>query len=178
MSNSRPAHAATLLAGTLALAGCAAPAVVLSAGLSAAQQGAVNWTDGQLVGVYNERFDDVTSAVEAMARDLSLKLRDRRNDGRLYVLMLEDDAGVDFNAIVRRRTDTLTVVTIRVGFWGNKPVSSLVLSQMEKQLGVRRRALEAGSPLPPEIAELPLAPTATPAVRHELVPPNTNRQSQ
>lgn len=160
------------------LSACAAPAVVLTAGLSAAQQGAVNWADGRLLGVYSERYEDVTSAVELMARDLSLKLRDRRDIDGVYYLMLEDDAGVDFNLVVRQRTATLSVVTVRVGFWGNKSVSSLVLSQMEKELEVRRKARDAGNPLPPTTADLPLAPTARPTVRPDPPPPNLNRQSQ
>lgn len=135
------------LASITLLAGCVAPAMVATAGLSAAQTGASTWLQGDLVGTYNEEYPDMVWACDAAAKQLDLKVRIRRIDPERAYIFLEDDDGVDVDMTLKRRTSRLCQITIRVGVWGNKPLSSLFLSTIEKNLATRH-----AETLPPESA--------------------------
>lgn len=119
------------------LSGCLAPAAVASAGLSAAQTGASTWLEGDLLGTYNEMYPDMVWACDAAAQQLALTIRVRRLDPEVFYLYLEDDKGVDVDIQVNRRTARLCQIRIRVGVWGNKPLSALMLNIIERQLAHR-----------------------------------------
>lgn len=119
------------------VAGCVAPAMVATAGLSVAQSGAATWLEGDLVGTYNEEYPDMVWACDAAAKKLALTTRVRRVDEKLAYMYFEDDDGVDIDITLKRRTSRLCQITIRVGVWGNKPLSSLFLGVVEQQLHER-----------------------------------------
>lgn len=121
----------------LLVAGCVAPAMVATAGLSVAQTGAATWLEGDLVGTYNEEYADMVWACDAAAKQLALTTRVRRVDEELAYMYFEDDDGVDVDITLKRRTSRLCQITIRVGVWGNKPLSSLFLGVIEQQLKER-----------------------------------------
>ena len=129
--------AAGLCASLLLLAGCVAPAMVATAGLSVAQSGAATWLEGDLVGTYNEEYPDMVWACDAAAKQLALTMRVRRVDDSLAYMYFEDDDGVDIDVTLKRRTSRLCQIKIRVGVWGNKPLSSLFLGLVEQQLNQR-----------------------------------------
>lgn len=137
------------------LSGCLAPAAVASAGLSAAQTGATAWLEGDLVGTYNEMYPDMVWACEAAAQRLALSVRVRRLDPEVFFLYLEDDNGVDVDIQVNRRTARLCQIEIRVGVWGNKPLSALMMSTIEREL--ERRQGQANTETVP-----PATPVAAP----------------
>lgn len=146
----RIARVATPILALLALgvfSGCLAPAAVASAGLSAAQTGATTWLEGDLVGTYNEMYPDMVWACDAAAAKLALSIRIRRVDPEVFFLYLEDDKGVDVDIQVNRRTARLCQIRIKVGVWGNKPLSALMMSTIEHELERRRSGL--GPEVPP-----------------------------
>ena len=155
MSVPRIAFATAMCASLLTVAGCVAPAMVATAGLSVAQTGAATWLEGDLVGTYNEEYPDMVWACDAAAKQLALTTRVRRVDEKLSFMYFEDDNGVDIDITLKRRTPRLCQITIRVGMWGNKPLSSLFLGMVEQQLSARHADAQraegkgvADSPLP------------------------------
>lgn len=142
MNLRRCAIAAAMCVSLLTVAGCVAPAMVATAGLSVAQTGAATWLEGDLVGSYNEEYPDMVWACDAAAKQLALTMRVRRVDEKLAFMYFEDDDGVDVDITLKRRTPRLCQITIRVGVWGNKPLSSLFLGMVEQQLSARH----AGTP--------------------------------
>lgn len=152
------AHVAAPILALLSLctlSGCLAPAAVASAGLSAAQTGATTWLEGDLVGTYNEMYPDMVWACDAAAAKLALSIRIRRLDPEVFFLYLEDDKGVDVDIQVNRRTARLCQIKIRVGLWGNKPLSALMMSTIEHELERRHGRVV------PEIVP-PVIPSGTP----------------
>jgi hypothetical protein len=137
MSVKRSFTAAAMCASFAMLAGCVAPAMVATAGLSVAQTGAATWLEGDLVGTYNEEYPDMVWACDAAAKQLALNVRVRRVDEKSAYMYFEDDDGVDVDITLKRRTSRLCQITIRVGVWGNKPLSSLFLGMVEQQLSAR-----------------------------------------
>lgn len=129
--------AAGLCASFAIVAGCVAPAMVATAGLSVAQSGAATWLEGDLVGTYNEEYPDMVWACDAAAKQLALTTRVRRVDDKYAYMYFEDDDGIDIDITLRRRTARLCQITIRVGVWGNKPLSSLFLGMVEQHLSAR-----------------------------------------
>jgi hypothetical protein len=131
------------LAVAVCASGCLAPAMVASAGLSVAQTGATSWLEGDLVGTYNEMYPDLVWACDGAAEQLALTIRTRRLDPEVFFLYLEDDRGVDVDIQVNRRTARLCQIKIRVGVWGNKPLSALLMYTIERHL-VERRGVATG----------------------------------
>lgn len=127
---------------TSSLSGCLAPAMVASAGLSAAQSGATTWLEGDLVGTFNEMYPDMVWACDAAAEQLALTVRIRRLDPDAFFLYLEDDKGVDIDIQVNKRTERLCQIRVRVGVWGNKPLSALLMNTIERQLAARHGSPE------------------------------------
>ena len=141
------------------MSGClTAPAYVMTAGLTAAEGGAAMWISGELVGSFNEMYPDMVWACERMAKRLDLKFRVRRLDPTTYFLYLQDDNGVSLDLRVNRRTSRLCQITVRVGVWGNKPLSTLVLNTIEYELEARHKGEaedQNDATLPESSPELP-----------------------
>lgn len=141
------------------LAGCVAPAMVATAGFSVAQTGAASWFEGDLIGTYNEEYPDMVWACDAAAKQLALTTRVRRVDEKSAYMYFEDDEGVDIDITLKRRTARLCQITIRVGVWGNKPLSSLFLGMVEQQLSARHaEATRSNAPKP--ITPVPETPSS------------------
>lgn len=124
------------------------------------------WMDGELVGTFNEMYPDMVWACEAMAKKLALGVRVRRLDPRTYFLYLEDDNGVSVDLQVTRRTAKLCQIEVRVGVWGNKPLSTLVMQTIEAELAARHADNTANDPQTP-------LPENTPEQRIPEPPPES-----
>jgi hypothetical protein len=112
------------------LCGCAAPA--LTGALQVAQFGTTAFTSGTLEAVYPQSFDDTVEAARMMIAELQLSVSvDRPQKGFLYI-EADDLAGSSIFFRVKRRTEKITGVSVRVGMLGDQPYSTMIMAQLEK----------------------------------------------
>lgn len=133
-AGTRRRTACLIVLASLAFAGCAAvpPAMLLTAGLTAApayQRGTMTDT---LVLPQDRVYDAAIAAVE----DLALHLERVRFDESSAFILALDDRGVEVKIRLTRFTDTVTYVRVRIGFLGNRTYSQRVMERLRKHAGV------------------------------------------
>lgn len=127
--------AAAAVVAMLGCAGCASPAMVVApAAVDFATLGTSAYTSGSMRAAYARPFDEVVVATRSMVSELELKiLRERESDGALYI-SAEDLTEVSYTIRVERRTPQITRVSIRIGWLGDQPLSTLLMDYIDSRL--------------------------------------------
>ena len=124
-----------LAAVPLLASSCAAPVVVLTAGLAVAQVGTTAYANGELQTSLFVDFAAVVESARAAHNSLGLEPTHLRYDGRKASISASDLGNRSVTVEVTRVTGRVCKISIRVGFWGDQSMSRLVLIQMQKELG-------------------------------------------
>ncbi len=126
------------LAGLLALVlvpGCVAPAmmapaVIVPAGASVLELGSSAWTKGKLEVVELAPYEEVTACTRRVLEQLKFEGLRSKESEKSVVLSARDQAARTIYIRVARVTPTLTQLSIRVGMFGDQPLSILIHQQI------------------------------------------------
>jgi len=115
--------------GLLAVSGCAALVVGAAAGA-----GGYAWVSGSLTKEFMVPAQDLQQATERALRDLMVSVKEERKDRLSALYKAEFAEGQDMSVVIQALTERTAKVKIRVGIFGNKARSEMVLSAIEKRL--------------------------------------------
>jgi Protein of unknown function (DUF3568) len=119
-----------LLALALVLVASGCGAALVPAAISIAQLGTTTFSGGSLETVYPQPYSAVVDAVRKTIADLDLKVEvDRPQRGFLYI-EAGDLTDKSIAIRVRQRTAYITGLSIRVGFSGDQPYSTALMSRI------------------------------------------------
>lgn len=122
------------LIGLLAfMCGCTAALVGAGAG---AGVGVYNYVKGELKVTYALPYDKVVAATEHAVRDLGFALKKEERDGIRCRIKAEMADGTGVKLKVDSVSPKITVLRVKVGWFGNKDVSIQIMRAIEKRMGV------------------------------------------
>jgi len=136
---SRFARLAVPLLGlaAIALPGCLTPFdFAANAGLGVAQAGTSSFIQGTLQAAFDKPMEKVVEASRRALADLGYEVT--REDAGTHYAQLQGSQfhGSSIVLKLRKSSETVTGLSIRVGLWGDNAVSRLILIEIEKKLGV------------------------------------------
>lgn len=121
--------------GSIVLCSCAAPPIVVAtAGASIAQIGGTAYANGVLESAFESLFDDLVCASERVITSSGLLVRRTRPRNGYKYIETVDKTNTTIVFRIERRTPRIAVVRIRVGTFGNQPLSTLFMRMIEKEL--------------------------------------------
>ena len=131
----RPAvRVGVLVAACVLPASCAAPVVVATGGLSVLQFGTSAFINGELQAAIPKPLPAVYDAADAAIRQLQFKPGAARlGDLNGYVYAAQSQ-GRRIEVVMEQKSPIVTKVSIRVGFFGDQPLSRLILATMQSKL--------------------------------------------
>ena len=126
-----------ILSAVLVLAltsGCVVVAVGAVAGAGAATYAYVN---GEVQSTLSATLDNTWVATQAAVKDLQFKLGKTSKDALNAHLECTTADGKSITIKLKRVSDTLTEVDIRVGKFGDQKVSDMILDKIKAHLGAK-----------------------------------------
>ncbi len=126
----------------LALTGCAAALVGAGAG---AGVGTYSYIKGELKVTYPVAYERVVSATEGAIKDLGFTLVKEEKDAIRCRIKAKMADGTGVKIKVDNKAPKITVLRIKVGWFGNKDVSLQIMRAVERRMGVAP-AKEAPAP--------------------------------
>jgi hypothetical protein len=149
---------------TLASSGC----LVVGAGLAGGAVAGYFYYNGKLAQRYQASFADTYAATRAALPELGLTVLEEGRDGPGSWLELRAESGervrvfIDPQAPPAGGSGQLTQVSVRVGTFGDSPLSEKILEQIGRHLPpsslLRPASLPAPAAVPPQTAPPPLLP--------------------
>ncbi|MBX3388464.1 MAG: DUF3568 family protein [Phycisphaeraceae bacterium] len=126
----------TLLASAICLlVGCVTPFdFAANAGLGVAQAGTSSFIQGTLQAAFDKPMEKVFEASRRAYHRLGYEIT--REDVGTHYAQLQGSQSDGSSIIVklRKSSETVTGLSIRVGLWGDNAVSRLILEEIEKEL--------------------------------------------
>ncbi len=143
-STGRGAARTLILTALVLQGGCVAvpPAILISAGLSAAPAGVAAYQRGTMAVTLMLPQDRAYDAAMAAMQDLDITLEEARFDETSAFLLGRDERGVQVTVRFERFTEVVTSIKIRVGALGNRTFSQLLFERMRDHAGLS----DSGSP--------------------------------
>ena len=121
---------ASLLIITLSLnAGCLAAAAGASAGAAA-----VAWVRGELRTTINAGYDDTVGAANKAVKQLQFSTISESKDALLDNIVARNSADKKIEIKIEKIGGSLTSLSIRVGTFGDQPVSLAILEKVKANL--------------------------------------------
>ena len=119
---------------TASIGGCAAPAVIATAGFGAIQTGTEAFIRGELEAAVAHPLDEVFAASEAALYELQFPLKSSKlNQFNGYINARESQGrGVDVD--LEKKSPIVTKINVRVGLFGDQAISRLILSTIQARL--------------------------------------------
>lgn len=125
---------ATTVLVTLSLAGCAAPTInVVSAGMGAAQLGSSAYTEGELQSAVKRPRDRLAAATTRAFEALQYARSEAEAGADETVIVARDQQGRRARVVLSASTPVVTVIRIRVGFFGDQAISRLILEEITRE---------------------------------------------
>jgi hypothetical protein len=118
-----------LTAGVLGSGGCVAVAAGAVAGA-----GTVAYVRGQLNATVDKPFDDVARAASTALQQLQFIKSSEKKDALIAILTARTAEDRNVEIKVRRQSDKLTTIAIRVGLFGDETLSRIVLEKINANL--------------------------------------------
>lgn len=140
--------------GSLAvMQSCVAPGMVATAGLSAAQAGVSEFYKGRLKTAWDVELATMFQVVHSALHRLGYKIEGERATGNEWFIGSRELDGTGIEIYLRRSSPKVTMVSIRVGMFGDQPLSRLISDTFARQLEswretARDAAREAGLQAP------------------------------
>mgnify|MGYP002777668411 CR=1 FL=1 len=124
-----------LLLSTLTLPSCVTPIdLAANASLGVAQAGSSTFIQGTLAAAFARPMDEVADAVRRAMDRLNYPLTHERTASNATMFDYGQSDGSSIAIRTRRSSPTVTILTIRAGFWGEHALSRLILSEVEREL--------------------------------------------
>ncbi len=111
--------------------GCA---VLLVGGGAVAGAGMVAYAKGELTAAETADLDRVWAAAQGAMDDLDFVIESRLTTAGSAKLIARGAGSRRVTVVVERRVGNLTSITVRVGFFGDEPLSRLVLKKIRRRL--------------------------------------------
>ena len=116
-------------------AGCAAPpAIMLTAGVSAAQTGVSAFVNRELLGVIAHPLPEVYAAALVAVQDLGFTVRDCKLSERSGLITIVESDRTRTSIRLTRETSVVTSMRVRVGTMGDRLLSALILRRVQSRL--------------------------------------------
>lgn len=135
----RASIAATLAGAALAIPGCfpvtAEP--FISAGLSVAQEGTSSFRQGAIEAAIRQPMATVHAAALRAIESWSLKTEVAELNAKRGVITARETGGRLIEITCEPVSPAVTALRIKVGFWGDQPVSRLLLEEVLGELPPR-----------------------------------------
>jgi len=113
---------------------CAAPAIVVTAGLGALQTGTDAFIRGELESTVPQTMTHVFQATQEALLELEFPIRRADiGDKNAYVVSAEAQ-GRKIDVSLELKSPMVTKLNIRVGFFGDQTVSQLILLTIQRKL--------------------------------------------
>lgn len=129
----------------LSLGGCASSAVLAAAGATAgfglAQGQAEAFIRGELQAARLVPLDQVIAATLEAMKEMQLEVRTLRQGEHDAYIRGRTGNGPEFKVKLQKKSPMITKVNVRVGVMGDMAVSRLVLSSIDRQLGINHLPL-------------------------------------
>ncbi len=111
--------------------GCA---VLLVGGGAVAGAGMVAYTRGELTAAEEADLDRVWAAAQGAMDDLDFVIESRLTTAGSAKLIARGAGSQRVTVTVERRVGSLTDITVRVGYFGDEPLSRLILQKIRRRL--------------------------------------------
>lgn len=111
--------------------GCVAAAIT---GGVAAGAGTVAYLKGELKSLEDANIDRVWRATEGAVNELNFIVTNKVKDAVSAKLDALTAVNKSVHITLKRKTDSLTEITIRIGTFGNEQLSRLILEKIQKRL--------------------------------------------
>ena len=121
----------TACLSVLACSGCA---VLLVGGAVAAGAGTVVYVKGELKATVDGTLDRAWAASQAALKDLQMPVTGQEKDGLQGKLTARAAGDKKVTIHLKKVTGTTTDIGIRVGTWGDEPMSREILDKIKKHL--------------------------------------------
>ena len=113
---------------------CNGCAVLLVGGAVAAGAGTVVYIKGELQATVDGTMDNVWTASQAALKDLQMPVTSEEKDALNGKLTARAAGDKKVTVRVKKVTGTSTEIGIRVGLWGDEPMSREILDKIKKHL--------------------------------------------
>jgi len=113
------------------LLGCTAALVGAGAG---AGVGTYSYIKGELKVTYSYKYTQVVSATESAIRELGFTVKEEKKDMMKYRLKAKMADGTGVKIKIDRVSESITVLRIKIGWFGNKNLSIQIMKAIEKKL--------------------------------------------
>ncbi len=123
-----------LLLFTQFTAGCAAPVLMASAGMTAARAGTSAFVNGELRAARLTTLDETWEAIHELCEELQIDIETVQKQPRSWYLMAREPGGPEVRFRIVRRSEVMTQIRIRIGFVGDAATSRLVLERLDAKL--------------------------------------------
>ncbi len=117
------------------LPGCAAPVVVVTAGVSALQVGTAAFINGEIEAAFAKPMPEMFVASEGALNDLKFPIRRSKLDEYNAYVYSNETQRRRIEIDLEKKSDTVTKINIRVGFFGDQAMSRLILATIQARLG-------------------------------------------
>ncbi len=111
--------------------GCA---VLLVGGGAVAGAGMVAYAKGELTAAETADLDRVWAAAQGAMDDLDFVIQSRLTTAGSAKLIARGAGSQRVTVTVERRVGSLTDITVRVGYFGDEPLSRLILQKIRRRL--------------------------------------------
>jgi Protein of unknown function (DUF3568) len=126
--------------------GCAPPLLFANAGVSLAEAGTSMFMEGELRAAWRRPLEVMEQGVAEAMNTLGYRIESRtERENYIYIRGVEID-GTEIEVRLRRSSEIVTSISIRVGLLGDQAVSRLILEEAERVM--QRREKAAATPTP------------------------------
>ncbi len=135
MTRRAPALAPFALAAlSLPLGSCLGPELVFTAGLSAAQAGVSEFSKGRLRTAWDAPIHVMLDAVRDSLESLGFEPQVVSTTGEEWHVEAEQLDGTGIDVYLTTITERVTLVSIRVGVFGDQPLSKLIADRIDTHI--------------------------------------------
>ena len=141
----RPGALILLLIFVICCAGCVTPVPLSTMGSTAGSSAPVAFNTeggGRGESFWLAKYEDVVAAALRAGQALSLELAEKREEGDQTFIRFIDDTGERVDLIIERRTEKMTAIKFRVGWWGSVAFGRLLARQIIHELKESKSFLE------------------------------------
>lgn len=133
----------------LVLCGCVGPDIVATAGFSAAQAGVSEFKKGSLRTAWEVELETLFPVAHSALRRLGYTIEGERVKGKEWFLASREIDGTAIEIYMRRSSPKVTSISIRVGLFGDQPLSRLIADTIDRELRDTGLAAPADNKRPP-----------------------------
>ncbi len=141
---------AIALAGlAVALSACITPFdFAANAGLGIAQAGTSSFNQGTLQSAFDRSLEQAAPAARQALEKLGYPITREDINDFYATLQSQQSDGSSVTIKLRKSSERVTGISIRVGFWGDSAVSRLILAETERNLGISQPSATPAPPTP------------------------------